>query len=155
MGGPTPSSPEVTRRMRATKRRDTPAELALRSELHARGLRYRVDWSPVVGIRRRADVVFKEARVAVYVDGCFWHGCPQHATWPKSNAQWWRSKIEGNVARDRDTDALLEARGWAVIRVWEHDGILEAAERVVRAVRRAGRGAEGPGPGTGCEPSKT
>lgn len=116
-------------------RRDTKPELALRRELWSRGLRYRVDVSPIKGVRRRADLVFTRAQVAVFVDGCFWHSCPTHATAPKANAKWWKEKLAANVERDRDTDARLDAAGWTVIRIWEHEGILEAADRVEALVR--------------------
>lgn len=124
--------------MVATPRRDTPCELALRSAVHRLGLRFRVDW-PLPGTRRRADLAFVTARVAVFVDGCFWHGCPEHATWPKANAAWWRAKLAGNVARDRDTDAHLRRAGWRVLRFWEHADMVRAARRVERAVRRRAR----------------
>ena len=133
-GVPAASSPAAEKRMKATRRRDTAPELAIRSALHRAGLRYRVDKAPLPGVRRRADVVFAAARVAVYVDGCFWHGCPLHATWPKANAEFWRRKIEANRARDADTDAALAAAGWEVIRVWEHENPGEAAFRVRLAV---------------------
>src|SRR5438034_877765 len=109
---PPASSADVRRRMQATRQRDTPAEVALRSALHRLGLRFRVQRRPIAGLSRRADIVFSTARVAIFVDGCFWHGCPEHATWPKKNARWWREKIEGNRRRDADTDAQLEAGGW-------------------------------------------
>jgi DNA mismatch endonuclease (patch repair protein) len=121
--------------MRATRQRDTPLELALRSELHRRGLRYFVDRAPIQGWRRRADIVFPRAKVAVFVDGCFWHGCPEHGTWPKTNADWWREKIETNVRRDRDTDERLEQAGWVSIRVWGHEDAACAADRVEHLVR--------------------
>ncbi|MGC0366383.1 DNA mismatch endonuclease (patch repair protein) [Rhodococcus sp. 27YEA15] len=121
-------------RMSAQRRRDTKPEIALRRELHRRGLRYFVDRAPVKGIRRRADLVFPRRKVAVFVDGCFWHSCPQHATFPKNNAQWWADKLAANVARDRDTDARLSDQGWSVIRVWEHEDPLVAAQRVQTAV---------------------
>lgn len=120
--------------MQRTPRRDTPCELAVRSAVHAMGLRFRVDW-PLPGTRRRADLTFVRARVAVFVDGCFWHGCPQHATWPKANAHWWRDKITANIVRDRETDAFLKAAGWRVLRFWEHEGPQEAALRIARVVR--------------------
>jgi len=132
---PTASSPQVRRRMLATPRRDTPCELALRSAVHRLGLRFRVDW-PLPGTRRRADVAFVGAKVVVFVDGCFWHACPIHATWPKANGAWWRKKILGNGRRDRDTDAKLMAAGWAVLRFWEHEDPERAARKVARAVNR-------------------
>lgn len=120
------------------RRRDTGPEMAIRRLLYARGLRYRVD-VPLPGMRRRADLVFISARVAVFVDGCFWHDCPQHGTRPKSNAAWWAEKIEANANRDRDTDRRLVADGWIVVRVWEHEIPEVAAIRVAEAValRRA------------------
>jgi DNA mismatch endonuclease, patch repair protein len=131
----------VTRRMAATGQRDTAAELAVRSELHARGLRYRVDIAPLRGIRRRADVVFTRARVAVFIDGCFWHGCPEHATWPRHNAEFWRTKIETNRRRDLDTDRRLSEAGWGIVRAWEHEAPSEVADRIesVLAARRLPR----------------
>lgn len=120
--------------MRRAKRRDTAPELALRRELHRRGLRYRVD-RPLPGMpRRRADVWFGPARVAVFVDGCFWHGCPEHTTVPRANRQWWIDKIGANVARDRDTDVHLEQLGVLVLRFWEHDDPCAAADVVEAAV---------------------
>ena len=121
--------------MEATKRRDTAAEMALRSALHRRGLRFRVDQAPIRGVRRRADIVFRKARVAVYVDGCFWHCCPIHGTWPKANAEWWREKLETNKARDADTDRKLRDVGWIPVRVWEHEAPQEVAERIEELVR--------------------
>lgn len=120
--------------MVATRQRDTAPELALRSALHRLGLRYRVNVSPIPGMRRRADVVFPKARVAVYVDGCFWHGCPIHATWPKANAEFWSDKIRTNRRRDADTDRELAEAGWTSIRVWEHEDPDEAAMRIAEAV---------------------
>jgi DNA mismatch endonuclease, patch repair protein len=131
---PSASSSHVRRRMQRTPRRDTPCELAVRSAVHALGLRYRVDWA-LPGTRRRADLAFLRARVAVFVDGCFWHGCPEHATWPKANASWWRDKLEANVGRDRNTDLILKAAGWKVLRFWEHADALEAAQAIRRTVR--------------------
>src|SRR5688572_8156631 len=105
---PAASSADALRRMKATRRRDTSCELALRSIVHRLGLRYRVDL-PLPGTRRRGDLVFTTARVAVFVDGCFWHGCPRHATAPKANAAWWREKLDANRRRDRDTVRRLSA----------------------------------------------
>lgn len=121
--------------MSRTRRRDTAPEVELRRELHARGLRFRVDRPVLKGVRRRPDIVFGPARVAVFVDGCFWHGCPDHATWPKSNAAFWREKIETNRSRDRDTDQRLVAAGWLPIRVWEHEDAGEAASLVETLVQ--------------------
>ena len=115
--------------MQRQRQKDTAAEQALRSLLHRRGFRYRVDY-PLPGLRRRADIAFPSKRVAVMVDGCFWHGCPEHGTWPKENAGWWREKIERNRARDRDTDAKLAEAGWVSVRVWEHEDPAGAAARI-------------------------
>lgn len=122
--------------MRRQKRSGTKPELAVRRLLHARGLRYRVDFKlPVPGVRRRCDVAFTRARVAVFVDGCWWHRCPLHATTPKANREWWIAKLNANVARDRDTDARLSEAGWTVIRAWEHENPADIADRVEAAVR--------------------
>lgn len=139
---PLETSALVSARMSRQKSRNTQVEIELRRYLHAAGLRYRIHRRPVLGVRREADIVFGPARVAVFVDGCFWHGCPEHATWPKSNAEFWREKIEGNRRRDANTDALLAKAGWLVVRVWEHEGIEAAAARVQRAVaaRRVSQG---------------
>lgn len=120
--------------MQRQRRRDTSAERAIRSLLHGRGLRFRVDY-PLLELRRRADIVFLRERIAVMVDGCFWHKCPEHGTWPKQNAAWWRDKIEANQRRDRDTDRRLAEAGWAVVRVWEHERPEAAAERVIAEVQ--------------------
>lgn len=122
--------------MSRTGRRDTKPELELRRVLHARGLRFRVDKSVLADRRRRPDIVFGPAKVVVFVDGCFWHGCPEHATWPTANADFWREKIETNRLRDRDSDARLAAEGWTVVRVWEHEDPAAAADRVERLVRQ-------------------
>lgn len=120
--------------MSRTRGRDTAAELAIRRILHRRGLRYFVDRRPIKGLRRRADVVFPRSKVCLFIDGCFFHGCPDHATWPKHNADFWRDKIETNRRRDRDTDARLGAAGWTVIRAWEHEQPEVVADRVQAAV---------------------
>jgi DNA mismatch endonuclease (patch repair protein) len=121
--------------MSRQKSRNTEVEMALRRALHAAGLRYRVHRKPLKGVRREADVLFGPAKVAVFVDGCFWHGCPEHATWPKTNAEFWRTKIEGNRRRDMDTDERLASAGWLAVRVWEHEDPVEAAARVIAFVR--------------------
>jgi DNA mismatch endonuclease (patch repair protein) len=130
-----PKDAATSARFKKQKRRDTKPEVALRKELHRAGLRYFVDKAPLKGMRRRADVVFPRRRVAVYVDGCFWHSCPEHATHPRNNAQWWADKLAANVARDRDTDRRLDEAGWTVVRIWEHEDPAVAAERVTEAVR--------------------
>lgn len=134
---PRPSSPDIERRMKRQRRRDTAPEAALRSELWRRGLRYRVDHK-VVGRRRRVDIAFIRVKVAVFVDGCFWHRCPEHGTSPKANAAWWSEKLDANVSRDRATDCELASAGWQVIRVWEHEDVADAADRIERAVRSRG-----------------
>ncbi|MEU3473770.1 very short patch repair endonuclease [Rhodococcus sp. NPDC006774] len=122
---------KTSARLSKQKRRDTKPEVALRRALHRRGLRYFVDRAPLKGMRRRADLVFPRRKVAVYVDGCFWHSCPIHATKPRNNAQWWADKLAANVARDRDTDRRLIDEGWRVVRIWEHEDPTVAADRVV------------------------
>jgi DNA mismatch endonuclease (patch repair protein) len=118
--------------MQGNRKRDTRPELALRSELHRRGLRYRIDAKPLDGLRCRADIVFRRQKVAVFVDGCFWHGCPEHGTSPRTNPSYWSAKIARNVERDRRNDAELGAAGWAVVRVWEHEAPANAADRISR-----------------------
>lgn len=118
--------------MRANRRRDTKSELRVRALLHANGLRYRVDFAPGSDRRRRADIVFTRARLAVFIDGCFWHGCPEHFVSPKSNADYWVPKIETNRRRDLDTTAQLESEGWTVLRYWEHDDPQSVAEAIIR-----------------------
>lgn len=134
MTAPRPFDETVRRRFQRQPRSNTEPEMALRRELWRRGLRYRVDRS-VVGRRRRVDIVFAGPKVAVFVDGCFWHGCPQHATYPKNNSEWWLQKLRANIERDRDTDRQLEANGWTVVRIWEHEPPREAADRIEALVR--------------------
>lgn len=133
---PPPSSAEVSVRMSRQKSRDTRAELALRRALHVRGLRYRLHARPLAGYRAQVDLVFGPSRVAVMVDGCFWHGCPEHGTSPKSNAEWWRAKINRNKERDLATTQALTAAGWMVIRIWEHEDAEQAAARIAVEVER-------------------
>lgn len=118
---PGSSSVQMSQRMSRVKRRDNGPEMAVRRLLHARGFRYRVAW-PVPGQRRRTiDIAFSRAKVAIYIDGCFWHGCPVHETSPKANSDWWAEKIRTNRARDADVTAQLKAMGWTVMRFWEHE----------------------------------
>ena len=135
MTEPVPKDDSTRRRLSAQRRRDTGPELALRSRLHARGLRYRVDLRPLKESRCRADLVFSRSRVAVFVDGCFWHGCPEHGTIPQNNRAWWESKLSANVARDRRFDSQLVAAGWTPLRIWEHQDMDEAAAFVEAFVR--------------------
>jgi DNA mismatch endonuclease, patch repair protein len=121
--------------MAGYRQRDTKPERQLRAALHRRGLRFYVDRPPLPAMRRRADVVFPGARVAVYVHGCFWHGCPTHASWPTNNAEWWREKIRGTQARDQETNRYLRDVGWRVLEVWEHEEPEEAADRVAEVVQ--------------------
>ncbi|WP_330185572.1 very short patch repair endonuclease [Nocardia sp. NBC_01503] len=132
---PRPTTDAATSaRMAKQRRADTAPEMALRRELHRRGARFFVDRAPLPKLRRRADIVFPRRKVAVFVDGCFWHSCPVHATSPKNNAEFWTVKLARNVARDRDTDARLAAAGWTVVRVWEHEAAESAADLVLSAL---------------------
>lgn len=109
---------------------NTEIEVRLRQELHAAGLRYRVHRRPIPGLRCTADIVFTSARVAVFVDGCFWHGCPDHGTMPKTNTDFWREKIRRNIERDEHTRSELAAAGWLAVQVWEHVDPAEAAATI-------------------------
>lgn len=131
---PFASSETMHVRMSRQRRRDTAAELAVRRELFGRGLRYRVHRRPVPELRRQADIVFSKRRVAVFVDGCFWHGCPEHGVRPSVNEAYWCSKLEANKSRDRDTDMRLEQAGWRVVHVWEHELPSKVADVVESAV---------------------
>lgn len=123
---PTPLDDGVSRRMARMPRRDTKPELALRRELHQRGLRFRVH----AGLPGRPDIAFTRARLAVFVDGCFWHRCGEHGTIPTNNRDWWTAKLDANVARDRAKDEQLAALGWRSEHIWEHDPVAAAADRV-------------------------
>jgi DNA mismatch endonuclease (patch repair protein) len=131
---PTPSSAAASAVMRGNRRHDTRPEAAVRRELHQRGFRFFKHRRPVADLRCEADLVFPRARLAVFVDGCFWHGCPEHGTQPTSNSRYWREKIKRNKARDlRNVDQLAEA-GWRVVRGWEHESPVEIADRVAAAL---------------------
>ncbi len=129
------SSAQVRVTMRGNRSKNTTPEMKLRSLLHRRGLRYRVDAPPTPGIRRRADVVFSRERIAVFVDGCFWHGCPEHYRPTTKNVAFWAEKLATNRSRDTQTNEALAAAGWTVIRVWEHEDLSGAADRIEAAVR--------------------
>nr|WP_267900939.1 very short patch repair endonuclease [Actinomadura craniellae] len=121
--------------MRSNKGRDTKPELKLRRATHALGLRYRVSARPLPSLRRTADMLFTRAKVAVFLDGCFWHGCPTHHTKSATNAEYWAEKVRRNRERDEEIDRLLAEEGWLVIRVWEHEDPLVAAEQIAKEVR--------------------
>lgn len=126
--------------MKQARRADTKPEATIRRLVFARGLRYRKDYKPAKGLKTRADIAFIGPRVIVYINGCLWHGCPQHATWPKKNAAWWREKIEANMARDARIDQELVKHGWIVLRIWEHEEPEAATghfEQIVSASREA------------------
>lgn len=116
--------------MRGNRGVDTRPEVALRAELQRRGRRFRKNYAPDPGVRCRGDVVFLRERVIVFCDGCFWHRCPDHGTAPRTHSAYWSNKLDRNVARDRRNDAEFAARGWLVIRVWEHEDPADAAERI-------------------------
>ena len=134
---PHASSPMAQRRMERQKRRDTAVEIAIRQRVHAMGLRFRVDRAPMPPLRRRADLVFSSVKLAVFIDGCFWHGCPEHGTWPRANADWWRAKIETNKQRDCDTNRRLAEAGWEVLRIWEHEDPDDSANRIASSFAAA------------------
>ncbi|MFH9978086.1 very short patch repair endonuclease [Streptomyces sp. NPDC017179] len=110
--------------------RDTAPEVAVRRLLHAAGLRYRVN-VPVPGMPRRTiDIAFGKRKIAIFLDGCFWHGCPEHATHPKANSEWWRTKLDRNMSRDIETTGHLTEAGWTVLRFWEHEDPLKIALQI-------------------------
>lgn len=135
---PFPSSPAATATMKANRRVDTRPETRLRSALHQRGLRFRKDVLLRIGsLRTKADVVFTRARVVVYVDGCFWHCCPEHGQLPKANREYWKPKLARNVRRDDEVTKALRADEWSVIRVWEHESIDLAAQQIHEMIRKS------------------
>jgi len=125
----------LSAKMSTLARRDTKPELELRRALHRKGLRFRVQLRVPGNRRRTIDIAFTRARLAVYVDGCFWHGCPDHHILPRTNAQWWQWKVELNRKRDSSTDAELAAAGWKVLRFWEHADSEDAADHIMRVYR--------------------
>jgi DNA mismatch endonuclease (patch repair protein) len=137
-GYPSPTSPAVTAVMRGNRRAHTSPERRVRSLLHASGYRFRVDYPiQVPNGSVRPDIVFTRKRVAVFIDGCFWHRCPQHGTSPRANSDYWGPKLDRNVARDRRVDQALRAAGWTVIRIWEHVGAEEAAALIIASLAAA------------------
>jgi DNA mismatch endonuclease (patch repair protein) len=134
---PEPKDEAATRVGQGNRRTGTKPEVALRSALHRRGLRFRKDRPVDAGRRKvRPDIVFTKARVAVFVDGCFWHGCPDHKVVPRSNRDYWVPKLRRNEERDREVDRALASAGWLVLRVWEHEDVEEASRRVVEALAK-------------------
>lgn len=131
---PAPLSAQVSAQMSRMPTKGTKPEWRLRRALHARGLRYRLHRRDLPG---RPDIVFPAARVVVFVDGCFWHRCPDHGVLPRNNRDWWLNKLEANVARDRAKDLRLAGLGWRVLHVWEHEDSDEAADRIRSMVRPA------------------
>ena len=136
---PFPRDKATQSRLSTQSRLNTRPELELRSELWRRGFRYSLH-RPIHGTRRSIDIALVRYQVAVFVDGCFWHGCPKHGSTPSNNTEWWNRKLEANRRRDVDTKRILKSQGWAVVRVWEHETVATATNRVRRAVdkRRSG-----------------
>lgn len=130
------ASSEASRKvMQGNRSRDTSPELAVRRRLHAAGLRFRVARRPEPTLNRTADVVFTRQRIAVFIDGCYWHACPEHRTVAQANASYWSEKLARNVARDADTTKKLQSAGWTVLRFWEHEDPDRVAASVTAAVR--------------------
>lgn len=129
---PTPSSEQVSQQMKRMPRKDSVPEVRLRRELHSRGLRFRVN---LRGLPGTPDIAFTRAKIAVFVDGCFWHRCPEHGVLPKANRDWWREKLDRNVERDKRKDGELEDLGWLSIHVWEHDDPSTVADEIEQAWR--------------------
>ncbi|MEV5525667.1 very short patch repair endonuclease [Streptomyces prunicolor] len=128
------SSAVRRRNMQAIRSRDTKPEWLIRRLVHAQGLRYRVSVRPLPDLRRTADLVFRPAKVAVFVDGCYWHGCPEHYVPPRTNSGYWSEKVVRNVERDRDTDQRLSDAGWFVLRFWEHEASAACADKIAETV---------------------
>ncbi len=134
-GYPMPSSQAATAVMRGNRRSDTGPELRVRSELHRRGMRFRKQLLIAAGgIRVRADVAFPRPRLAIFLDGCFWHRCPEHGNLPRSNTAYWSAKLDRNVERDLRVLAALSSEGWRVLRIWEHVPLNLAADQVQAAL---------------------
>lgn len=121
--------------MQANRSRDTRPELALRRLVHASGLRYRGNFAPLPGLRRTADLVFTRQRIAVFIDGCFWHGCLDHKHEIRQNGEYWTEKLRSNVERDADTNWRLKTAGWTVLRFWEHEDSVEVSTKISGTVR--------------------
>ncbi|CAL9429731.1 hypothetical protein SUDANB99_02019 [Streptomyces sp. enrichment culture] len=148
------SSAARRRNMQAIRSRDTKPEQLVRRLLHAQGLRYRVAARPIPALRRTADIVFRPAKVAVFIDGCYWHGCPEHYVAPRTNPGFWSDKVARNIARDRDTDQQLTAAGWTVLRFWEHEPSVECAMRIAQEVEKRRPARQPPGQPAHPSPSQ-
>lgn len=127
--------PNTSKVMRANRGRDTKPELAIRSQIHKAGLRYAIDSRPEPELNRRADLVFRKVKVAVYVHGCFWHGCQKHYSKPRTNRQFWVEKVKKNRRRDVDTLQYLKRKGWEVLIFWEHQDSSHCSQKIIRTVR--------------------
>ncbi len=141
------TTPGTAKSMRSNRGRDTSLELRVRRELHRRGLRYRVDVAPLAGLRSRADIVFIRKRIAVYLDGCFWHGCPTHGVIPIAHSGYWTPKLARNQERDAEATHALEDAGWTVLRFWEHEdtnGVVSTIEAAVLEARSSKSRPAGP-----------
>ncbi|MBB5153724.1 very short patch repair endonuclease [Saccharopolyspora phatthalungensis] len=136
------SSAGRRRNMQAIRNRDTKPEQVIRRLVHARGLRYRVHARPLPDLRRTADLVFRPTKVAVFIDGCYWHGCPDHYASPKINSEYWSDKVARNIARDRDTDERLTRAGWLVLRFWEHEESTNCVDKIAATVIARRNGAD-------------
>ncbi len=137
LGPSLPATPQVRARMQRTLQRNNDCERRVRSLLHRSGLRFRIHFRPVPARGTEADIAFPRQRIAVMMDGCYWHGCLQHASRPRRNAEWWADKLDGNIARDRRNDAVLKEAGWQVMRFWEHEDPTAVASDVALSVAQA------------------
>jgi DNA mismatch endonuclease (patch repair protein) len=132
---PHPSTAAATAVMRANKKRDTGPELAVRRLLHARGYRYRVNFRiKTNAVTVRPDIVFPKRMLAVFIDGCFWHSCPEHGNRPNVNQDYWSAKLDRNRERDQLVTKALEESGWQVLRIWEHVAPSIAYDSIARAL---------------------
>jgi DNA mismatch endonuclease (patch repair protein) len=132
----TNASATTRKRMQAMRQRDTDCEVLIRRALLARGLRYRVNCRVSKMNKAQPDIVFSTAKVAIFIDGCYWHACSLHGTAPKNNAKWWADKFQANRTRDARADSMLRSEGWKVIRVWEHEDPSDVVHRIVAAIAR-------------------
>ena len=136
---PSASSPSALTRMKMQRQRDTYPEKQLRSMLHRMGFRYRTHLEPIRGLRIHADILFPRVKIALFVDGCFWHSCPEHGTLPKANREWWKHKLAINTERDERAEKTLRSQGWTVIRIWEHEDPEIASAAIAKTLREAYR----------------